>query len=96
MKDFHVEELIGTVVRDSHGRKLGRIFEMIAEERDGELVILEYHLGRGAFLERVSMSIRSMFGIKQKEPVRVSWDRLDLSDLRKPVVTAPPEPSSRS
>jgi hypothetical protein len=96
MSAFHVEELIGTVVRDGSGRKLGRIFEMIAEERDGELVIVEYHLGKGAFLERVSMSLRNMFGMKQKEPVRVSWDRLDLSDLAKPVVTAPPAPSSRS
>jgi hypothetical protein len=88
MRDFHVEELIGTVVRDASGRKLGRIFEMIAEERDGELLIVEYHLGKGAFLERVSMSIRSMFGLEPKEPVRVSWDRLDLSDLSRPTIKA--------
>lgn len=85
MTEFHVEELIGAVVRDVDGRRLGRIYEMIAEERDGELVIIEYHLGKGAFLERVSMSIRSMFGLEQKEPLRVSWERLDLSDISKPV-----------
>jgi hypothetical protein len=89
MREFHVEELIGAAVRDAGGRKLGRIFEVVAEERDGELVIIEYHLGKGAFLERVSMSIRSMFGLEQKEPVRVSWDRLDLSDLSKPRVLSP-------
>ena len=55
MSEFHIEELIGTLVRDESGRKLGRIFEMVAEERNGELVIVEYHLGRGAFLERVSI-----------------------------------------
>jgi hypothetical protein len=84
MSDFHVEDLIGVVVRDQDGRKVGRIFEMIAEERDGELVIVEYHLGKGAGLERVSMSLRNMFGITQNEPVRVSWDRLDLSNWKKP------------
>jgi hypothetical protein len=82
---FHIEDLIGNMVRDDKGRKLGRIYEMIAEERDGELVVVEYHLGRGAFLERVSMSLRNMFGVEQKEPVRVSWERLDLRNPQKPV-----------
>ena len=58
---------------------------MIAEERNGELVVLEYHLGKGAFLERVSLSLRNMFGLKQKEPVRIPWDRLDLKDPKRPV-----------
>jgi hypothetical protein len=86
MSTFHIEDLIGVVVRDASGRKLGRIFEMIAEERDGELVILEYHLGKGAFLERVSLSLRNMFGLKRKEPVRIGWEKLDLSDPSKPAV----------
>src|SRR3982751_1395013 len=85
---FHVEDLIGNTVRDSSGRALGRIYEMIAEERDGELVILEYHIGKGAFLESVSMSLRNMFGLKQKEPLRISWDRLDLSDPKRPILQA--------
>ena len=86
MSDFHVEDLIGVRVRDEAGRTLGRIFEMVAEERQGELVIVEYHIGKGAFLERVGMSVRNMFGLERKEPVRVSWDRLDLSDVKNPVV----------
>ena len=89
MSAFHIEDLIGVVVRDASGRKLGRIFEMIAEERNGELVILEYHLGQGAFLERVSMSVRNMFGMKQKEPLRIGWERLDLSNPAKPRVLSP-------
>ena len=82
---FHIEDLIGNTVHDARGRKLGRIYEMIAEERNGELVILEFHLGRGAFLEHVSASLRNMFGMKQKEPLRISWERLDLSNPEKPI-----------
>ena len=88
MSAFHIEDLIGTVVRDATGRELGRIYEMVAEEREGELVITEYHIGRGAFLESVSMSLRSMFGLKQKEPVRISWDQLDLNDVSRPIIRA--------
>jgi sporulation protein YlmC with PRC-barrel domain len=83
---FHIEDLIGAKVRDADGREVGHIYEMVAEERNGELVIVEFHLGSGAVLERVSTSLRSMFGLKQKEPVRVHWDRLDLSDPAKPVL----------
>jgi hypothetical protein len=88
---FHVEDLIGTVVRDASGRKLGRIFEMVAEEREGELVIVEFLLGNGAFFERVGVSVRNMFGLEEKEPLRISWERLDLSDPGKP--TCRPERS---
>lgn len=87
---FRVEELIDRAVRTPDGRILGHIHEMVAEERDGELVILEYHLGSGAVLERVSASLRSMFGLRQKEPIRISWESLDLSDLTRPVCLIPP------
>src|SRR5215208_114286 len=93
---IHIDALIGSLVRDDDGRKLGRIFEMVAEEREGELVIVEYHLGRGAFLERVGSSLRNMFGLKQKEPLRIPWERLDLTDPSAPVGTAPQAPSSSS
>jgi hypothetical protein len=91
---IYFENLVGAVVRDESGRKLGRIYEMVTEERDNELVIVEFHVGLGAFLEQVSTSIRNMFGMKQKEPLRISWERLDLSDPKRP--TARQAPSSRS
>jgi sporulation protein YlmC with PRC-barrel domain len=81
---FHVEDLIGKPVRDAEGRKVGHIFEIVAEERDGELQILEYHLGKRAVLERVSASLRNMFGIRDKEPIRIPWQALDLTDLERP------------
>jgi hypothetical protein len=85
---FHVEDLIGKAVHDAGGRKVGHIFEMVAEERDGELQILEYHLGKGAVLERLSASVRNMFGIRDREPIRIPWEALDLSDLERPRLVA--------
>jgi hypothetical protein len=90
MGSFRVEDLVGVTVRDGDGREMGQIHEMVVEERDGALVVLEYHLGSGAILERVSTSLRSMFGMKQKEPRRIPWDTMDLSDPERPVCLIPP------
>ena len=88
MSTLYVEDLLRVDILDPQGRKVGRIHEIVAEERDGKLEIVEYHLGSGAILERVSASLRGMFGLKQKEPVRIHWDRLDLSDLSRPTLKA--------
>ena len=91
MSTFYVEDLLRATVRDPQGRRIGHIHEIVAEERDGELTITEFHLGTGAVLERVSASLRGMFGLKDKEPTRISWDRMDLSDPANPVCLIPPD-----
>ncbi len=82
---IHLEELFGAPVHDRDGKKLGHIFEMRAELQGDRYAVVEYLLGSGALLERIHMSIRGLFGIKQKEPRRIRWDELDLTDLKRPV-----------
>jgi hypothetical protein len=91
-KPFHVDDLIGKAVVGPDGREIGHIFEMVAERRGEELVIVEYHLGSGAALERMSASVRGLFGLAPREPTRISWDTMDLSDPSKPVCLIPPGP----
>jgi sporulation protein YlmC with PRC-barrel domain len=82
---FNLEELLGVAVCDRNGNRLGHIYELIAEERDGRYVIVEYLLGSGALLERIHISVRSLFGIKPKQPKRIPWEQLDLTDLKRPI-----------
>ena len=85
---FYVDELIGRVVHDADGNVVGRIFDVRAEERDGALEIVEYHLGTPAMLERVGLSMLRVVGIDRLEPHRVPWDRLDVSDPKRPVLVS--------
>ena len=85
---FRIEDLIGRAVHDTNGRKLGHIYELVAEERDGELIVIEYLLGSSERWERIGMSARGLFGLKPREPVRISWERMDISDPTRPVVSS--------
>jgi hypothetical protein len=81
----HLEHLVGCVVRDRDGKAVGRIEEMRTEERDGELVIMEYHLGSHAFWERIGLSFVKLAGVSVAAPRKVQWHQLDLSDPVHPV-----------
>jgi sporulation protein YlmC with PRC-barrel domain len=82
---IHLDQLVGAPVHDRNGRKLGHIYEMVAELRGDRYVIVEYLLGSGALLERVHLSVRGLFGLGRKEPTRIPWDEIDLSDPQKPL-----------
>jgi hypothetical protein len=86
MRTMRLEHLVNRVVRDEEGKPVGRIHEIRAEERDGELVIVEYHLGAHAFPELLGLSIKKLIGVAAREPRKVPWDQLDLSDPARPVL----------
>lgn len=90
IREAHVEQLLGRRVHDERGRMLGRIEEMIVEVVDDEYVVTEFHLGTGALIERVTGFVRQLpfFSLipGTKEPIRVGWKEMDLSDPRLPVV----------
>jgi hypothetical protein len=71
----------GTLVHDLAGRRVGRIRDIKAEEQEGELVVVEYLLGTAALIERWGLSLRRLVGLGAlREPVRIPWDRMDISD----------------
>jgi sporulation protein YlmC with PRC-barrel domain len=83
-----LDDLLGRTVRDAQGRSVGRIYDMRGEQRAGELVIVEYHLGTGALLERIGLSLKSLVGMHRPEPSTVPWDQMDISDPEHPVIRA--------
>lgn len=72
------ELLLGKVVRDSEGVRAGRILSVTAEMEGESCVVREYHLGTAALLSRLGITTL------QREPRRVPWDLMDLSDPERP------------
>jgi sporulation protein YlmC with PRC-barrel domain len=89
-KEIQLELLIGRRVLGVAGQTIGRLEEIRAELQRGECVVQEYHVGRYAVLERLSAwsigrAILHLFGAtKMRGGYRVPWDKMDLTDARKP------------
>ncbi len=85
MKTVHFELLLGRKVHDSEGRRVGRILEVHAEPEGKDCVVREYLLGTAALLTRLGISAERLLGLPvHREPVRVPWDQMDLSDPERP------------
>ena len=87
-KRIRFDDLLGRVVRDADGRSVGRIYEVRAEEQGDDLVVVEYHLGTAALLERVGVSLLRVIGLDRTHLKKVAWDRLDISDPDHPTLVS--------
>lgn len=86
-REAHVELLLGRLVYDERGKRVGRIEEMIVEIVDGEPVVTEFHIGAGALLERIAGFVSQLpfFGwLSSGRVVRVPWRDMDLSNVDRP------------
>lgn len=91
-REARVEELIGRKLCDVDGRKVGRIEELVAEQRGTDLVVIEVHVGPGALLERIIdlatlVPHSSALQRQLRRARRVHWHQLDLSDPDRPRTT---------
>ena len=78
---IHLELLVGKLVRDVNGAKVGRIRSLHAEKVGGDCVVRYYELGGAALLSRLGISALRLAGWPlRKEPQRVPWEQMDLSD----------------
>ncbi len=84
--EVHLERLIGCKVHDASGRPIGRIEDVLAERVDLECVVQEFHLGPYALLERLSVRFNHIVLGRARDPIRVRWDEMDLSDVEHPVM----------
>ena len=87
---LHLERLLNKKVRDSIGRKAGRIEEVCARVSAEGCVVEAYLLGKAGLLARLSVPdlARSLLGLRWPghggTPQTVPWDRMDLTDPRRP------------
>ena len=85
MKTVHLELLLGRVVRDPDGKKVGRIFAVRAELEGEDCVVREYLLGAAAMMSRLGISAKRLLGWPiRRKPLSIPWDLLDLRDPKKP------------
>jgi hypothetical protein len=85
-RQIRLDDLMGRIVRDVDGQPMGRLFEVRGEERDGEMMVVEYHLGPHAWLERIGFSVRRFAGVDAARHIhKVPWDEVDVSDPTRPV-----------
>jgi hypothetical protein len=86
--EIRLERLLGTRVLDPDGRHVGRIEEVHAHRRDGEVVVTEYVLGAAGLVERLSLGpiLKGIVGRSYPVPDRytVAHADLDLSDPTRP------------
>jgi sporulation protein YlmC with PRC-barrel domain len=90
LKTVHFELLLGRKVRDSEGKKVGRILAVLVANEGEDCVVREYHLGAAALLTRLGLSAGLLAGLPvHSEPLRVPWEKMDLRDPHNPRLTCP-------
>ena len=77
-----LERYVGKPVCDADGRSIGRLHEIRVREDSGELVVLDYLVGRAGLLERFSLTelgreIGFLFGVDRGEGYVVPWDCME-------------------
>lgn len=93
-EEVHVELLIGRRVVDANGEGVGRIEEMLAEEKGDDLVVTEVLVGTYGLFQRLSIfhfgiGFLRLFGARSHtaKPTTIPWNRIDLSDPEHPRLT---------
>jgi hypothetical protein len=92
-RELQVQQLLGRKARDPDGQVVGRIEEFVVENRNGEFLLIEYHLGPAAFVERLLGGAAQLPFLRwlphgERTVYRVSWNQLDTRDVARPRVTA--------
>ena len=88
MTEIAVELLVGRVVRDSAGRRAGRIRELMSDDRHSDCIISSVQLGHVSILQWLARSLlgrelhRALGG--QRGISIVPWNMIDLSDPSRP------------
>ena len=85
--ELPLHRLLGRPVLDADGRSIGRIEEIHAEPRNGELVVTEWVLGAGGLLERLGLvaMARVLLGWPPvRAPEVLGWAEIDFADPERP------------
>src|ERR1043166_9595082 len=86
----HAEHLLGRIVYDIDGCKVGRIEEIEVEETNRGCFVESFVLGEIGLLKRLSISgIGPLFfpvlAARGEQHARgLPWDKIDISDLKRP------------
>mgnify|MGYP001556029193 CR=1 FL=1 len=95
-RELRINDIVGRMVYDVEGRKVGRIEEMLAvielEEHGNDYVVAEYHVGAYGLLEAFTGSRFAQKMVQRLHPVvryrrfRIPWDWMDLTNPERPTI----------
>src|SRR5205085_8347410 len=92
-RELRADLLIGRVLRDRSGQKVGRIEEIRTEKRGHDEVVVEYVTGARGTVERLS-AVGTLFHVltalglgKGSHGIVVPWNKVDLRDPAHPRTT---------
>lgn len=95
--EVHVELLLGRMVRDANGRRMGRLEEVRAERVGGEMRVTEYLTGGIGAAQRIGLAnlpfaALGLLGLPTGGGgYHIPWQQLDLSDPHHPRARCPRE-----
>lgn len=94
MRELQLKTILGARVVDSEGHHIGRLEEIIADRGDEACEINSYIVEHRGIFDRMSTwaltsSLRSR--MSKKQPYRVGWNQMDLSDPHRPRTLVPKE-----
>jgi sporulation protein YlmC with PRC-barrel domain len=80
-----LQSLLGRLVLDCDGVKVGRIHDVVAEPAGDRCVVREWLLGAGALRQRLGVRALHLLGVRYgMAPVRVPWEQMDLTNPDRP------------
>jgi hypothetical protein len=86
MSEVHFDRIVGRLVRDADGAKLGRLADVVAQKEDGEVVVASYIVAPRAWVHRCAVPwVGTLWRFAWF--YRVTWDQMDLSDPQHPRAT---------
>ena len=88
-REVRIERLLGRLVRDAAGRRVGRIEDMRATPDGHDWIVTHFLLGPVGWRERLSLrglrlQLQTLRGARRRALKRLRWDKLDLSDPANP------------
>jgi len=93
-REVALHHLLGRVVRDPTGRRIGRVEELRAEielhEQGNDYVVTEFHVGSFGAVESLAgahfarLLLHRLGRLAPYERHRIRWDRMDLTDPLNP------------
>lgn len=100
-REIRIETLLGAVVRDPDGVRVGRIEEIRAIPDGDGLLVTHYLLGPTGWRERLSLrglrlGLRALRGARRSRRQRLPWQAVDVSDPRRPRLRISPREAAKS
>ena len=79
-KDVHVEKLVGRLVLDKAGQRVGRLAEIVVRKQGDDFVVTDYIVGPVAWIERFAVNALDLRVRGLGLIHRIAWNQMDLSD----------------